>query len=91
MSDDHIHADRLYAPAELAKLEGCCIALIYRRLSAREYPGVVKDGRSTRIPGAAIIARRRNKLTPATFKAPPPPPPARFNTIRRKAAEARTP
>lgn len=85
MSDDHIHADRLYAPAELAKLEGCCIALIYRRLSAREYPGVVKDGRSTRILGAAIIARRQAKLAPASFK-PPTKQPSRFHTINRSSA-----
>jgi hypothetical protein len=64
---DRIHPDTLYSPAEVAKLEGCCIALIYRRLSAREYPAV-KDGRSTRILGAAILARRQAKLAPASFK-----------------------
>jgi len=82
-SDDNslIRADRLYSPGEVARLEGCCLASVYNRLSAGEYCAY-KDGRSTRIPGLSILARRAAKLTPATF-APPRPPPSNFHTIQR--------
>ena len=50
---DRIHPDILYTPAKVAKLDRCCVALVYRRLSAGEYRAF-KDGRSTRILGASI-------------------------------------
>jgi hypothetical protein len=79
--DGLIHADRLYSPKQVAQLEGCCLARVYHRLAAGEY-SAFKDGRSTRIPGSSILARRAAMLTPATFKAPTPQP-SRFHTIRK--------
>jgi hypothetical protein len=84
MSSDTINADQLYSPRQVAKLENTCVATIYVRMARGEY-SVFKDGRKTAITGSSILERRRNKLTPATFKAPPPPPPARFHTINRSA------
>jgi hypothetical protein len=79
-NDGVIHADRLYSPKQVARLEGCCLARVYQRLAAGEY-AAFKDGHSTRVPGWSILQRRATKLRPATFKAPPPTPPARFHTI----------
>ena len=89
-SDDHglIHADRLYSPNQVARLDGCCLARVYQRLAAGEY-AAFKDGRSTRIPGSSILARRAAKLTPATFK-PPKLQGPRFHTLRREPAAANT-
>jgi hypothetical protein len=64
---DHINPDRLYTPNEVAKLDGCCIALVYRRLAGGEY-AAFKDGRSCRIPGLSILERRAQNLRPAKFK-----------------------
>ena len=66
---DRIHPDILYTPNQVAALDGCCIALVYRRLAAGEY-AALKDGRSTRIPGSSILERRAAKLKPAAFKKP---------------------
>ena len=66
---DHIHPDALYSVADVAKLDGCCVASVYNRLSAGEYRAY-KDGKSTRIPGSSVLARRATKLRPATFKKP---------------------
>jgi hypothetical protein len=77
---NRIHPDILYSPNEVAKLEGCCIALVYRRVAAGEYPAL-KDGHSTRILGSAILARRSAKLVPASYK----PQGARFDTDRQTA------
>jgi hypothetical protein len=76
---DRIHPDTLYTPNQVAALDGCCIALVYRRLAAGEY-SALKDGRSTRVPGSSILARRAAKLKPASFKAPKLQGP-RFHTI----------
>jgi hypothetical protein len=83
--DDHINADGLYSPRQVCKLESCCLATVYQRLARGEY-AALKDGRKTVIPGSQILARRRNKLKPATFKASPPPPPSRFHTIIPRSA-----
>jgi hypothetical protein len=81
---DRILPDKLYTPNEVAQLDGCCVALVYRRLAAGEY-AAFKDGRSTRIPGASILKRRATKLIPATF-APPRPQPDNFHTMQRAKA-----
>jgi hypothetical protein len=78
---DRIHPDILYTPAKVAKLDRCCVALVYRRLSAGEYRAF-KDGRSTRILGASILERRAARLKPARFKAPLQGP--RFHTINQE-------
>jgi hypothetical protein len=82
-SDDDglIRPDQLYAPAEVARIEGICPASVYIRLSRGEYQAY-KDGKLTRIPGSSILARRAAKLTPATF-APPRPQTSNFHTIRK--------
>ena len=85
---DRINPDRLYAPAEVAELDGCCIALIYRRLAEGQY-AAVKDGRSTRIPGISILERRARNLVPAKFKRLAKQP-SRFDTIRKAAVTARS-
>ena len=82
--DSRINPDKMYAPREVCELEDCCMATLYLRMARGEY-AAFKDGRRTVIPGAAILARRHNRLTRAKFKAPPLPPPARFHTIRRSA------
>jgi hypothetical protein len=80
---DRIHPDKLYSPAQVADLEGCCIALVYKRLAGGEY-SAFKDGRSTRIYGASVIDRRQNKLKVATFKQPTKQP-NRLQTLRKPA------
>jgi hypothetical protein len=82
--DDRINPDGFYSPRQVGTLESICLATVYLRLARGEYIAF-KDNRKTVIPGSAILERRRNKLTPASFKAPSPPPSARFHTIRRTA------
>jgi hypothetical protein len=67
---------------QAAALDGCCVALVYRRLAAGEY-AALKDGRSTRIPGSSILERRAAKLKPSAFKKAAEEP-------NRKAPEAST-
>jgi hypothetical protein len=78
--DGLIRADRLYAPKEVARLEGCSVARIYQRLATGEYEAW-KDGASTRVLGSSILARREKKLRVASFKAPQLQP-NRFHTIK---------
>jgi hypothetical protein len=58
-----INPDRLYRLIDAMVLEGASHGEMYRRFNRGEYAPVVKDGRSTKIWGWAIIARRAAKLT----------------------------
>jgi hypothetical protein len=67
---DAIQPDRLYPLEDAIELEGTSRGEMYRRIARGEYRPVVKDGRSTKVWGYAILERRAAKLAPASFKAP---------------------
>jgi hypothetical protein len=62
-SSEPISPDRLYPLKDAIALEGTSHGEMYRRINRGEYAPVVKDGRSTKIWGWAINARRAAKLT----------------------------
>jgi hypothetical protein len=59
-----INPYRLYSIKELMELEGISHAEVYRRIRQGQYAPVVKDGRSTKVFGSGINARRADKLMP---------------------------
>jgi hypothetical protein len=78
-SDDGIIPHQFYSPKAVAELENVSLATVYVRLARGEYRAF-RDGAKTQIAGSEILARRHDKLTPATFKTPKLQGP-RFHTL----------
>jgi hypothetical protein len=59
-------SNEVFAPRTLAKNEDCSVSEIYRRLKRGEYEAY-RDGRSTKITGSSVQARRQRLLETAPF------------------------
>jgi hypothetical protein len=59
-----INPDRLYTLKDVMELEGTSHGELYRRINKGQYAPVIKDGRSTKILGRGITARRAAALRP---------------------------
>jgi hypothetical protein len=57
----------LLKPRVVARVEGCSLTTVYKRLASGEYEGF-KDGPMTLVTEASIV-RRREKLIKATYGA----------------------